>query len=250
MSLSLRHQQILPRGRNRELQITESGPNAKEPAICKENVVKLLRMDSSARHKSVSRQLTEAFVTAWKIQCPDGEILERDVAASVIPPISDEWVVAARTPPGKCTPAEREALSLSDQLIEELETADVILIGAPMYNFTISAPLKAWIDQIVRLGKTVEYGPQGRKGLLQGKKVVVLTSRGGTYPDGSSQTKLDYQASYLRVILDFIGLTDVTFIHAENQLRPDQAEVLRNEAIWKINEFVLTWMAIGEQTVQ
>ena len=212
--------------------------------------MKLLRVDSSARQKSVTRQLTEAFVAAWKKQSPDSQIVERDVAASVIPPISDDWVTASRTSPAKRTHAEHEALALSDQLVEELETADVILIGAPMHNFTISAPLKAWVDQIVRPGRTVEYGPHGRKGLLQRKKVVVLTSRGGTYSDTSPQTKFDYQAPYLRVIFDFIGITDVTFIHEENQLRPDQADISRDEANWKINEFVLTWIAISENSVQ
>jgi FMN-dependent NADH-azoreductase len=212
--------------------------------------VKLLRIDSSARENSVSRQHTEAFVTAWRKQCPDGEIFERDVAASALSAIGEEWVVAARTHPAKRTPADGQALALSDQLIDELESADMIVIGAPMYNFTISAPLKAWIDQIVRAGRTVEYGPQGRRGLLHGKKVVVLTSRGGTYPESPSETKLDYQASYLRLILDFIGLKDVTFIHAENQLRPEQAEISRNQAIWKINDFVLTWTAMREHSVQ
>src|SRR5262249_31466209 len=142
------------------------------------------------------------------------------------------------------------ALALSDLPIDELVAADLILIGAPMYNFTISASLKAWIDQIVRPGRTVEYGPQGRKGLLEGKKVVVLASRGGSYPESPAETKLDYQAPYLRLILEFVGLKDVTFIHAENQLRPEQAEASRNQAIWKINEFVLTWTAMREQSVQ
>jgi len=96
----------------------------------------------------------------------------------------------------------------------------------------------------------VEYGPQGRRGLLEGKMVVVATSRGGTYSDISSPSTLDYQGPYLRLILDFIGLTDVTFIHAENQLRADQAETSRNEAISKINEFVQTWITTSEHAVQ
>jgi FMN-dependent NADH-azoreductase len=209
--------------------------------------MKLLRIDSSARGKSVSRQLTEAFVAAWRKQCPDGEIIRRDLISSAIPSISDEWVTAARTEPAKRGSADRQVLALSDELIGELDAANLILIGAPMYNFTISAPLKAWIDQIVRPGKTVQYGPGGQKGLLDGKKVVVVASRGGAYSDGAARSGLDYQESYLRKILAFIGLTDVTFIHAENQLRPDQADPSRDAALKKIDEFVgfTPWTSIG-----
>jgi FMN-dependent NADH-azoreductase len=112
-------------------------------------------------------------------------------------------------------------------LIEELLVADTIVGGAPMYNFTISAPLKAWIDQIVRVGRTVFGGPKGPEGVLKGKKVVVLTSRGGAYRPGTPTAQFDYQEQYLRHILAFIGLTDVTFIHAENQKPGDRAEPAR-----------------------
>lgn len=213
--------------------------------------MKLLRIDSSAREKSVSRQLTEAFVAARKERYPDGEVVNRNVVSLVVPAITDVWVAAARTDPAKRTSAELEALALSDELIGELEAADIILIGAPMYNFAISAPLKAWIDQIVRPGRTVEYGAQGPKGLLEGKKVVVLTARGGAYSDGAERSRLDYQEPYLRAILAFIGLTDVTFIHAENQLRRDQAELAREAALKKINDFVglIPWGSMGRAQI-
>jgi FMN-dependent NADH-azoreductase len=112
-------------------------------------------------------------------------------------------------------------LSRSDQLIEELKAADTVVIGAPMYNYSISSQLKAWIDQIVRRGKTVSYGPEGPHGLLQGKKVVVVTSRGG-----SPKAAFDFQEPYLRAILGLIGLADVTFIHAEKQMSRDADTVL------------------------
>jgi FMN-dependent NADH-azoreductase len=139
--------------------------------------------------------------------------------------ITDDWG-AAHLEQSKQTPGQRSYLSTSDQLIEELKAADTVVIGAPMYNFSISSPLKGWIDQIVRLGKTVNYGPNGPQGLLGKKKVVIVTARGGAYEKGTAREPWDFQEPYLRHILGFIGLTDVTFIHAENQLREEAAASL------------------------
>src|SRR5580698_9527850 len=121
------------------------------------------------------------------------------------------------------TPAQGTYLSTSDQLIEELRSADTIIIGAPMYNFSISSLLKAWIDQIVRIGKTLGYGPDGPRGLLEAKEVMIITARGGGYEKGTLTEAFDFQAPYLRHVLGFIGLKNVTFIHAENQLREQSA---------------------------
>ena len=181
--------------------------------------MKLLRIDSSARRNSISRKLTAQYTETWRKLHPGGEVVERDLSANVLPLITDEWVEATRSDPSKLTPAQRQTLALSDALIDELLKTDVIVIGAPMYNFSISSPLKAWIDQVVRIGKTLTYGADGPKGLLVGKKVFVLTSRGGAYGRRTPAEKFDFQEPYLRHILSFIGLTDVTFIHAENQLR-------------------------------
>jgi FMN-dependent NADH-azoreductase len=106
-------------------------------------------------------------------------------------------------------------------LIEELQAADTIVIGAPMYNFAIPSSLKAWIDQIVRMGKTIGYGPSGARGLLANKRVIIVTARGGAYGKGSPAEKFDFQEPYLRHIFGFIGLPDVTFVHAENQAREE-----------------------------
>ena len=198
--------------------------------------MKLLRIDSSARKNSVSRQMTETFVSAWRSLCPDSELLTRDLAALSFPLIEDDWVSGARQEPEKRTAAEKKALELSDDLIEELQSANGVVIGAPMYNFTICAPLKAWIDQVVRPGKTVRYGPGGPKGLLGPKRVVVLTSRGGAY--AGERSGFDYQEPYLRTVLAFVGLTEVTFIHAEHQLRADKAPEQRKAAMRAIEDFV------------
>jgi FMN-dependent NADH-azoreductase len=196
--------------------------------------MKLLRIDSSARRNSVSRQLTQKFVETWKKENPSGEVIERDLATTSLPLITDEWTHAAYSDPLGLSPEQRETLSTSDTLIEELFEADTIVIGAPMYNLTVSAPLKAWIDQIVRVGRTVLYSAAGVEGVLKGKKVVVLTSRGGAFRPGTPTAQYDHQEPYLRHILGFIGLTDVTFIHAENQKPGELAEPARAAAIEQI----------------
>jgi len=193
--------------------------------------MKLLRIDSSARRNSVSRQLTQRFVETWKKENPAGEVIERDLATTHLPLITDEWMMAAYSDQAGLTPAQRETLSVSEALIEELLAADTIVIGAPMYNLTVSAPLKGWIDQIVRIGRTVLYGPNGPDGVLKGKKVVVLTSRGGSFRPGTPTAQYDHQEPYLRHILGFIGLTDITFIHAENQKPGELAEPSRAAAV-------------------
>jgi FMN-dependent NADH-azoreductase len=127
--------------------------------------MKLLRVDSSARRSSVSRQLTSRFVEAWQQGHPDGQVTERDLASTHLPLITDEWVQAVHSDPATLTTEQRKALAVSDALISELVEADTIVFGAPMYNFAITAPLKAWIDQIVRVGKTVSSRSSPRREL-------------------------------------------------------------------------------------
>jgi FMN-dependent NADH-azoreductase len=180
--------------------------------------MKLLQIDSSARAGSVTRQLTAKFAEQWRTNHPDGEVIQRDLSATMLPLITDDWN-ATHIEPSKLSPNHRQYLAASDAFIEEIQAADTIVIGAPMYNFAIPSVLKAWIDQIVRIGKTVAYGPHGPQGLLGNKQVVVITARGGAYGKGTPGEKLDFQEPYLRHIFGFVGLTDVSFIHAENQLR-------------------------------
>src|SRR4029077_2271577 len=133
--------------------------------------MKLLQIDSSARTSSVTRRLTTRFTEKWRKNHPDGEVIQRDLPAPALPLITDDWS-ATRLEDSKLTPAQRSYLSTSDALIEELAAADTVVIGAPMYNFSIPSSLKAWIDHVVRIGKTVGYGPNGPQGLLTRKKVV------------------------------------------------------------------------------
>jgi FMN-dependent NADH-azoreductase len=196
--------------------------------------MKLLRVDSSARRHSVSRQLTNRFVETWKQEHPHGEVIERNLATTQLPLITDEWVQAVHSDPRTITADQKQVLQVSDALVDELVQADTIVIGAPMYNFAIPAPLKAWIDQVVRVGKTVLFGGSGPEGILKGKKIYVVTSRGGAFRPGTPTERFDYQEPYLRHILAFIGLTDVTFIHAENQKPGAQAEIAKAAAIAEI----------------
>jgi FMN-dependent NADH-azoreductase len=182
--------------------------------------MKLLRIDSSARSSSVTRQLTAKFVEEWKKNHPAGEVIQRDLATTMLPHITDHWG-GTHLEPSQLSPAQRNYLATSDRLIEELQAADTIVIGAPMYNFAIPSSLKAWIDQIVRMGKTFGYGPSGARGLLGNKRMIVVTARGSAYEKGTPAEKLDFQEPYLRHIFGFIGITDVTFIHAENQAREE-----------------------------
>src|SRR5580692_13016072 len=209
--------------------------------------MKLLRIDSSARRNSVSRQLTQRFVESWKKENSTGDVVERDLATTPLPLITDEWTLALHSDPAKRTPAQQEALAVSDLLVEELLAADTIVIGAPMHNFTVSALLKAWIDQVVRFGRTVAWGAKGPEGLLKGKRVVVVTSRGGSFRPGTPTAAYDHQEPYLRHILAFIGLTDVIFIHAENQKPGDLAEPSRVAALAQIQQAAQQREAIAAQ---
>jgi FMN-dependent NADH-azoreductase len=197
----------------------------------------LLRVDSSARRNSVSRQLTARFVEAWQQEHPQGTVVERDLSTTALPHITDEWVQAIHSDPTTLTAEQKQVLQLSDTLVNELVQADTVVIGAPMYNFAIPAPLKAWIDQVVRVGKTVLFAATGPQGMLKDKKVYVVTSRGGAFRPGTPTERFDYQEPYLRHILAFIGLTDVTFIHAENQKPGAQAEIAKTAAIEQIQQF-------------
>jgi FMN-dependent NADH-azoreductase len=178
--------------------------------------MKLLHIDSSARAGSVTRRLTAKFAGEWRTNHPAGEVIRRDLSTTMLPLITDDWS-ATYIDPSKLSPEQQRYLSTSDALIAEVQAADTIVIGAPMYNFAIPSLLKAWIDQVVRMGKTLAYGPNGPQGLLGNKKVFVVTARGGAYEKGTPREKFDFQEPYLRLILGFVGLTDVTFIHAENQ---------------------------------
>ncbi len=173
----------------------------------------LLVLNSSlSGDTSVSNLLVEAVVARILATDPNPRVVRRDLAADAVPHLTPATVAGVRAV--AATPAEVQARALSDALIAELRAADTIVIGAPMYNFSIPSTLKAWFDHVLRAGETFSYSEAGPKGLLTGKKVIVVEARGGLYSEGPAQAA-DFQEAYLRHLLGFIGLTDVTFVRAE-----------------------------------
>ena len=182
----------------------------------------LLHIDSSPRgERSHSRKLTRTFVDAWKQNHPDDEVMYRDVGRNPVPPIDEPWVAAAYVPPDQHTLEQKEALCISDRLVDELLAADLYILGVPMYNFSIPSTLKAYIDQIVRIGRTFEFAPDRPENpytpLVLGKKMVIVASRGGSgFGVGGESAALNFQTPYLTTIFGFIGITDITLIELEH----------------------------------
>jgi FMN-dependent NADH-azoreductase len=163
----------------------------------------VVHIDSSALGQhSVSRQLGAAVVDALRREAPDLALRYHDLAAEPLP----HWSPA--------NDASDPAVSRSAELLEEFLQADVLVIGAPMYNFSIPSSLKAWIDRIAVAGKTFRYGANGPEGLAGGKRVIVVSTRGGAYSEGAAAA-MDHQESYLRTVFGFLGIADIEFIRAE-----------------------------------
>jgi FMN-dependent NADH-azoreductase len=167
---------------------------------------------SAAREDSVSRLLVRETVERLLAEHPEATAVSRDLGRDPVPHLSVDSLAGVRGTP--VTDAERKARALSDELIAELRSADTIVIGAPMYNFGVSTALRAWFDYVLRAGETFSYSEAGPKGLLTGKRVIVIESRGGLYSEGPASA-IDFQEPYLRHLLGFVGLTDVTFVRAE-----------------------------------
>jgi FMN-dependent NADH-azoreductase len=140
---------------------------------------------------SRSRLIASEFIDRWRQSHPRTTVIDRELTADSIPHLSLATFAASTTPADARSAAERQATALADALIEEVEAADVIVIAAPMYNFSIPSTLKAWIDHIARAGRTFSYGAAGAEGLLKGRKVFIITGRGGVYSDNSSAKSMD-----------------------------------------------------------
>lgn len=160
---------------------------------------------------SQSNILADFFVEQWRQEHPADVITVRDLAANPIPVLDGELVGAMRPSGQELSQRQKEAMALSDSLIEELKNTDVIVMGVPMYNFNISTQLKNYFDLIARAGVTFRYTEKGPEGLITGKKAYILTSRGGIHKD----TPTDLVAPYLKLFLGFIGITDVEFVFQE-----------------------------------
>ncbi|QNP74274.1 NAD(P)H-dependent oxidoreductase [Streptomyces roseirectus] len=177
----------------------------------------LLHIDSSLQPAGVSasRAVTDAFRRAWLEQHPDGTVVHRDLAASPVPHLTGEAYTAESTDPARHTPGEAAAFAERLVLIEELERADAVVIGAPMYNYTIPSTLKAWLDSVILFGRTAGETPSAK-----GTPVTVVASRGGSYAPGTPRESFEYVRNYLAAVLtEALGL-DVDFIVPELTMAP------------------------------
>jgi len=175
----------------------------------------LLHIDSSPLYgRSVSRQLSGAFVAQWKSSHLDGTIIDRDLNQTAITPITAEWVGAAYTLEEVRTPQQKDLLAVSDMLLAELDQADEYVIGVPMHNFGVPSVLKLWIDQIARVGRTFSYGTGIPKGLLTGKKATFIVATGGICDAQTQMSSFNFVEPYLRSVFGFLGVTDATFLTA------------------------------------
>ena len=188
---------------------------------------KLLVVEASPRGEySISRNLASKFVDEWKGAHPDGEVVERDLAKMDLPYVNLPWLGASLTPLEKHTPEMKNVLILSDELVNELLTADHIVISTPVYNYNIPANLKSYIDHVVRKGRTI--GMSG-EGLVHGKMCTVLMASGGVYTEGSPIRDRDIATQYLRLILKILGIHDVTFVAAGGSKVVDLGEKRRED---------------------
>ena len=184
----------------------------------------ILYVTSSPRGSaSYSNRVGQNVLDELLTRSPGATVTVRDLARNPLPHIGDDFVAATRSPNGPQTDEQRALLAQSDALVDELFAAEVIVIAAPMINFTIPTNLKAWIDFVARAGRTFRYSEKGPQGLVTGKQVIVVAARGGIYSGAGNA--LDFQVPYLKGVLGFIGLTDVEVLEVEGTAYgPEAAE--------------------------
>jgi FMN-dependent NADH-azoreductase len=175
----------------------------------------LLQIDASPRGDySISRKLSAAFVDAWKAGHPDGKVVVRDLEKTRLTFVDLSWIGGAYSDPASHTPEQKQALSISNELTDELLGADEIVLATPMYNFAVPAAVKAWIDHVVRAGKTFKVDDTGYHGLATGKKATFLIASMGEYGPGTPSEGYNQETPYLQSIFGFMGITDTKVVHA------------------------------------
>lgn len=174
--------------------------------------MRILQINASARREgSHSTRLADRIVARLRAADPDAAVVLRDLRVTPHPALDESTLGALFTPDAQRTDGQRARVALDDALIAEVQDADVLVLGVPMYNFGVPSQLKHWIDAIARAGVTFRYTAKGPEGLLRGKKVYVALARGGRYRN----TPADTQVPYLRTVLGFLGMTDIVFAYAE-----------------------------------
>ena len=187
-------------------------PKARAFPVKMKNI--LLIQSSPRGSESLSRKVALSVVNDLQARYPGANVVVRDLAENPPPHAGGAFVSALQTPPDRLTKEQSEATALSESLIAELSAADVLVLGVPMHNFGLPSTLKAWIDHVVRAGRTFSFSAHGPQGLLKGKRAVLVLSRGGVYSDGPAKP-YDFQEPYLGTVLGFIGITDVEVVHVE-----------------------------------
>ncbi|WP_137788351.1 FMN-dependent NADH-azoreductase [Sphingomonas sp. 3P27F8] len=200
--------------------------------------MRLLHVDSSITSgNSVSRQLTARLTRRYATEAFDVSVVYRDLARSPLHHLSPAYLQAQFAEPGQHSAPLEEDLSVSSEVLEEFLAADTVVVGAPMYNFTIPSQLKAWIDRLAVAGKTFRYTETGSVGLVEGKKLFIVSTRGGFYGPETALASIDHQEPYLRAVFGFFGVTDLTFIRAEGTVISDD---FREKAIGSAEELIDT----------
>ena len=191
--------------------------------------MKLLHIDSSILSgTSVSRQLTRDIVNEWVASHPDTVVDYLDLAVDTPSHLSAESLGFRMPADGDVSAAQRRENAVSEALVSQFLAAEVIVVGAPLYNFSIPSQLKAWIDRVAQAGRTFTYTASGPKGLAGGKTVIVASTRGGVYSTSEGGRAMEHQESYLQTVFGFLGISDVRFVRAEGLAMGDakKAEAL------------------------
>src|SRR5712691_1538524 len=175
----------------------------------------ILYIKSSPRGpQSYSQKVAQSIVDELQTSHPAANVVVRNLAQNPPPHVGEAFVGAISIPPDQRNPEQSAALNISDALIDELAAADIVVLAVPMHNFGPPSTLKAWIDHVVRARRTFSYTEKGPEGLLKGKQAIVVVARGGVYSEGPMKA-LDFQESYLRSVLGFIGIADVRVVRVE-----------------------------------
>ena len=193
------------------------------------DMTRILRIDSSSRiEDSHSRKLADYFEIAWLEKYPQDTIVRRDLVKTQLPHLSNTAIAGFYTPAAEQTPEMKQAVALSDELVEELQSANILLISAPMYNFTVPSALKAWIDQIVRIGKTFAYDGKSFAGLVKVRQAYIICTYGSSgYVGDGAFSSLNFLEPYLQGLFGFLGITQIKFFHLQGTTA-DEATVADN----------------------
>jgi FMN-dependent NADH-azoreductase len=178
---------------------------------------------------SASRKISDQLLANLQKRHPEAKLVRRDLAKDPFPHVEGETVGAYFTPPEKHSAGQQKSIRRSNEAVDELLASDIVVISTPMWNFSAPSSLKAWIDHIVRAGRTFTFGPEGLKPLVVGKKVYVVASSGSVFTQGAFQS-YDFLVPYLKAVLGFIGMTDVHFVRVEGTNDPASAEKALSKA--------------------